>query len=299
MESITTVLAQFIAHVKFEKRYSPHTVRSYGDDLAQFHDFVTGTFGNVALQDVSPAYVRSWLASMKESGLNSRSINRKMSTLKSFFRFAMRNGLVTKSPVAAIVTPKVSRRLPAFVEQDDMHTLLQHVGFPDDWKGQTAKLAIRMLYETGIRLSELVGCREAQVDHSGGHIKILGKGNKERVIPVSNGLLEEIRNYTARKRAGLENADTVFLLVNEKGKKLYPKYVYRITTAYLPLVTTIEKNSPHILRHSFATHLSNNGAELNAVKELLGHASLAATQVYTHNSIDKLKNIHKKAHPRG
>lgn len=298
-QSISKEISRFSDHLKFEKRYSQHTVRSYNDDLIQFVEYVNPEFGIMAIKEISSPVIRSWLASLKEHGLSSRSITRKISTLKSFFKFLIRTGDLAKSPMLNIVSPKLSKRLPVYVEEKDLDTLFRHVEFGDDWTGTTAKLAMQMLYQLGIRLSELVNCKESQVDFSNGQIKILGKGNKERIIPMGNQLKKEIKEYIRQKRAIFEDKDTVSLLVNEKGRKLYPKYIYRLTNKFLPLVTTIEKKSPHILRHSFATHLSNNGAELNAVKELLGHASLAATQVYTHNNIVKLKNIHKKAHPRG
>lgn len=298
-QTLSQEIIRFSDHLKFEKRYSVHTVRSYHDDLIQFRDYLETQFGGVAIKEISSPVIRSWLASLKEAGLTSRSIVRKISTLKSFFKFAIRSGSLQKSPMANIVSPKISKRLPAYVEEEDMKTLFQHVEFEDDWNGYTGRLVMQMLYQLGLRLSELVNCKEGQVDFGNSQIKILGKGNKERIIPVSGGLLNEIREYVRMKSEQLENVDKVHLLVNNKGKKLYPKYVYRLTIKYLQKVTTVEKKSPHILRHSFATHLSNNGAELNAVKDLLGHASLAATQVYTHNTIEKLKNVHKRAHPKG
>jgi integrase/recombinase XerC len=201
--------------------------------------------------------------------------------------------------MVTITSPKVSKKLPFYVEEGDMKVLFRDVAFTDDWNGYTGRLAMLMLYLLGIRLSELVNCKERQVDYANNAVKVLGKGNKERVIPVGKELLAALKEYVAQKKVVFEAPDRDFLLVTDKGKKLYPKYVYRLTQRYLQEVTTIEKKSPHVLRHSFATHLSNNGAELNAVKELLGHASLAATQVYTHNTIEKLKNVHRKAHPRG
>ncbi|MBO9572920.1 MAG: tyrosine-type recombinase/integrase [Chitinophagaceae bacterium] len=288
----------FLDYLKFEKRYSVHTLTAYGDDLVQFRDYLQTALGRMALKEITSPVVRSWLASLKEQGLTSKSVTRKISSLKSFFKFCLRTGLVQKSPVVNIVSPKLPKRLPTYVEEKDMQTLFNHVEFGDDWSGCTARLAMQMLYQLGLRVSELVNCKESQVDFSNAQLKVLGKGNKERIIPVGNELLGEIKEYIKKKKAEFEHADTV-LLVNEKGNKLYPRYIYSITTKYLQLVTTVQKKSPHVLRHSFATHLSNNGAELNAVKELLGHSSLAATQVYTHNTIEKLKNIHKKAHPKG
>lgn len=207
-------------------------------------------------------------------------------------------GVVGQAPMTAIVAPKVSKRLPVFVEQGDMEELFGEVRFPDDWEGSTDRLLLAILYQTGIRRSELVNLKESQVDSGNRTIKVLGKGGKERIIPVSAELSAALLTYKERKRVLLEAPDTEVLLVGPKGRKLYPKYVERAVGAYLAQVTTIEKKSPHVLRHTFATHLMNAGAELNSVKELLGHASLAATQVYTHNTIEKLKDIYKKAHPK-
>ena len=291
--ALSTEISRFSDHLKFEKRYSAHTVRSYHDDLTQFNDYLETQFGGMKLRDISAPVVRSWLASMKQHKMTARTITRKISTLKSFYKFMMRSGVVAKSPMTGIVSPKPAKKLPSYVEEKQLKTLFRDVEFEDDWNGYTAKVAIRMLYQLGIRLSELVNCREAQVDHANRQVKILGKGNKERIIPVGKELLKLLKDYAGKKRQVFEQPEKTYLLVTGKGKKLYPKYIYR------ELVTTIEKKSPHVLRHSFATHLMNNGAELNAVKDLLGHASLAATQVYTHNTIEKLRNVHKRAHPRG
>ena len=297
--ALSTEISRFSDHLKFEKRYSAHTVRSYHDDLTQFNDYLETQFGGMKLRDISAPVVRSWLASMKQHKMTARTITRKISTLKSFYKFMMRSGMVAKSPMTGIVSPKLAKKLPSYVEEKQLKTLFRDVEFEDDWNGYTAKVAIRMLYQLGIRLSELVNCREAQVDHANRQVKILGKGNKERIIPVGKELLKLLKDYAGKKRQVFEQPEKTYLLVTGKGKKLYPKYIYRLTHDYLELVTTIEKKSPHVLRHSFATHLMNNGAELNAVKDLLGHASLAATQVYTHNTIEKLRNVHKRAHPRG
>jgi integrase/recombinase XerC len=188
--------------------------------------------------------------------------------------------------------------LPEFVEQRDTDMLLNQVEFPDNWTGRTERLVIQLLYHTGMRQAELIGLKDNQIDRSKLCIKVLGKGNKERIIPVSKGLMEDIISYQVGKQQLDKLEDAPYLLLRENGKKLYPKWVYLVVHRYLSIVTTIDKKSPHVLRHSFATHLSNNGAELNAVKELLGHSSLAATQVYTHNTIEKLKDIYRKAHPK-
>lgn len=292
------MIQAFIDYLKFEKRYSAHTIRSYSDDLEAFVAYLKAEFGEQGVQEVSPAMVRSWLAALKDEGMSSRSINRKISSLRSFYKYLLRMGEVAQSPMVAIVAPRAARRLPVFVEQQQMSELFSEVGFPDDWEGLTDRLLLALLYNTGMRLSELINLKESQVNDATRVIKVLGKGNKERVIPVSGMLLEAVRDYEEKKRVLLERADAGVLLVGKSGRRLYPKYVYRVVQRYLAQVTTIEKKSPHVLRHTFATHLMNEGAELNSVKELLGHASLAATQVYTHNTIEKLKDIYKKAHPK-
>lgn len=263
-----------------------------------FFDFIQVQFGSVSLPEISPAFIRSWLATLKEEGLSSRSVNRKISTLKSFYKYQLRSGGVEQSPMIAITSPKVSKRLPVYVEQEHIATLFADIPFPDDWEGITDRLLLAIFYHTGMRLSELVNLRERQVDTSNRTLKVLGKGNKERVIPVNPVIIELIQAYSRQKRVTLEAPDKEYLLVTSKGRRLYAQYVYRAVKKYLGQVTTIDKKSPHVLRHTFATHLTNSGADLNSVKELLGHASLAATQVYTHNTIEKLKDVYKKAHPK-
>ena len=293
----------FLDYLKFERRYSGHTIRGYQDDLHHFFDFLASQYGmgevrEVKVGTIGPSMIRSWLASLKDAGLHSRSVNRKISALKSFFKYEIRIGELEQSPMVAISSPKAGKRLPVFVEQQDMKSLLAEIPFPETWEGWTDRLILAIFYHTGMRLSELVNLRERQVDSGQRMIKVLGKGNKERLIPVSPVLVEAISDYCRKKRKELENVDTEYLLVSVKGKKLYPQYLYRAVRKWLSQVTTIDQKSPHVLRHSFATHLMNEGAELNSVKELLGHANLAATQIYTHNTIEKLKDIHKKAHPK-
>lgn len=290
-----TPIQSFLEYLQFEKRYSRHTLVSYQNDLEQFFTFL-GQYGEISVGDITPSYIRSWLAELKSDRVASKSITRKISTLKSFFKFLVKHGIVTQSPMTTIVSPKVGKRLPVFVEEKNTQTLFSHLDFPDSWSGKTERLVLLLFYQTGIRLSELIALKEQQIDFHYSQIKVVGKGNKERIIPVSKELLGEIKAYLDEKPVRLENVEEV--LVSEKGKRLYPKYVYNAVKHYLGQVTTIEKKSPHVLRHTFATHLMNHGADLNAVKELLGHASLAATQIYTHNTIDKLKDIHKKAHPK-
>jgi integrase/recombinase XerC len=292
------LIQPFIDYLKFEKRCSAHTIRAYQDDLVQFFDYTALQFGVSVLSEITPAVIRSWLASMREEGTGSRSIVRKISTLKSFYKFQIRIGSIEQSPMLAITSPKVNKRLPVYVEQRDTAVLFANIEFPDSWEGGTDRLLLAVFYNTGMRLSELVNLKERQVDPGNGSLKVLGKGNKERIIPVGNWLVNEIGEYCRRKRSELENPDKEYLFVGSSGKKLYAKYVYRAVQKYLSQVTTVDKKSPHVLRHTFATHLTNSGADLNAVKALLGHASLAATQVYTHNTIEKLKDVHKQAHPK-
>jgi integrase/recombinase XerC len=296
--SFASFIQQFLDYLTYQKRYSQHTITSYQTDLVDFFDFMSLNYVELSLPDIKPTLVRSWLASLKEKNIASKSINRKISSLKSLFKYHLRNGTITVSPMTTIVSLKVSKRLPSFVEQKDTGRLFKHLEFPETWKDKTDQLLLKIFYQTGMRLSELVNLKEGQVDISNSNIKVIGKGNKERIIPVNTELINDIASYLKEKKANIEIAAEQYILTNSKGKKLYPKYVYNAVRSYLAIATTITKKSPHVLRHTFATHLVNNGADINAVKELLGHSSLAATQVYTHNSIEKLKNIHKKAHPK-
>jgi integrase/recombinase XerC len=288
----------FIDFLKFEKRYSRHTIRAYTDDLEQFFLFLDTVFGEKEIRQVSAPVIRSWLAGLKEKKIGSRSIKRKISSLKSFFKWLVRTGVLEKTPMSGIISPKSGKRLPVYVAEKDMELLSLHVEFPDNWQGKTDRLLIQIFYQTGMRLSELVYLKNEQLDLNAALIKVHGKGNKERIIPVSGELVNAMRLYISQKNeSGRTGEET--LLVNSRGKKLYPKYAYLAVKKYLSLVTTVSKKSPHVLRHSFATHLMNHGADLNSVKELLGHSSLAATQLYTHNSIEKLREVHRKNHPRG
>jgi len=292
-------IQSFIDYLKFEKRYSAHTIRSYQDDLVQFFDFLDKQFGKLTLTEISSSFVRSWLASLKDDAVTARTINRKISTLKSFFKFQLKQGKVENTPMGNIISPKISKRLPVFIKEKDLVDLTNALNTnTEDWDGLNTKMLITIFYSTGMRLSELINLKERQVDFSRKQFKILGKGNKERIIPAGVDLLAIIKDYINEKRKTFEKADDV-LLVNSKGKKIYPKYAYNLVRSILQEeVKTLDKKSPHVLRHTFATHLMNNGANLDAVKELLGHASLASTQVYTHNTIEKLKNVYKKAHPK-
>jgi integrase/recombinase XerC len=293
----TDPIQEFLNYLSFQKRYSPNTIISYQNDLSEFSRFIIGQYNITNFTEISTVIIRSWLASLKENKISSRTINRKISSLKSFFKYLLKIKAIEASPVSVISCLKTHRSLPSFIAEKDVNTLLNHDFFPATFEGKTVYLLIEILYQTGIRRSELIHLKENDIDRSAGTIKVLGKGNKERLIPVNNNLIVLIDNYISEKKL-LEEITSPFLLTTKKGKTLYPKYVYNMVKKYLSLVSTNERKSPHILRHSFATHLTNNGAQINAIKELLGHSSLAATQIYTHNSIEKLKEVYNQAHPK-
>jgi integrase/recombinase XerC len=297
MQDLSASIQSFANHLKFEKRFSLHTLRAYTDDLIQFRDYLLLQFDVRTAEAVAAVYVRSWMASLKEAGNTSRTINRKLSTLKSFFKHLVRTGQLDQSPLATVISPKNSRRLPTFAPEKDLVQLISALQYTEDWKGLNARLIFTLFYATGIRLSELVGLKQSSVQYDSMTMKVLGKGNKERLLPLPSAVVELLKEYEGERKKNF-GATGPTLLITEKGKALYPKYVYLLVKKYLSEIKTLEKKSPHILRHSFATHLTDHGAELNAVKELLGHSSLAATQVYTHNSIDKLRQVYRKAHPR-
>ncbi len=293
------IILKFLDYIKFEKRYSAHTFRAYSDDLMHFYGFLEMQFEVNQPNLITPAMIRSWMASLTLSKIQPRSINRKISSLKSFFKFCLVQGLIEVNPTKALQVLKTKKRLPSYIEQEQMDLLLNSTTFPDSFEGRTEYLSISMLYQTGIRVSELVNLKVTQIDRSAKQLKVLGKGNKERIIPLNKEMLKQVEVYIAERKLMFSDDSTLNLLVNSKGLPTNARKLYDVVKKYLSLVTTAEKKSPHVLRHSFATHLSSNGAELNAVKELLGHSSLAATQVYTHNSIERLRDIHKKAHPKG
>jgi integrase/recombinase XerC len=292
----------FLDYLKFEKRYSPHTFTSYQADLTDLIDHLEHTFGTVTLEEITHTYIRSWLASLKNKGFSARSINRKISSLKSFFKYQLKTGVISSSPMTQVVSPKTSKRLPVFVKEEETRQIVEaRDASTEDWRSLNKKMLVAIFYVTGMRLSELINLKEKQLDFGNSQIKVLGKGNKERIIPVNKDIMEMIREYQRLKKRDFDRqADDggELLLITEKGKKMYPKYAWTLVNQALGAAATLDKRSPHVLRHTFATHLMNNGADLNAVKELLGHSSLAATQVYTHNTIEKLKDVYKKAHPK-
>ena len=283
---------EFLNYIKSEKRYSDLTITSYKTDLAQFNIFLLNNFSINNPNRVDFKIVRSWISSLVESDLQSSSINRKISALKSFYRFLEISDYSTHNPTLKIITPKISKKLPVFVEKSNINELLDKDFFENNFCGHRDKLIIEVFYFTGIRLTELLNISLKDIDYINSSLKVLGKRNKERIIPLAYSILNEIKLFV--KNYNLDN----YLFTNEDKNKLYPKKIYRVVNKYISLVSSAKKKSPHVLRHSFATHMLNNGADLNAIKELLGHTNLSATQVYTHNSIAKLKAVYKQAHPR-
>lgn len=294
---------EFLEFIQFEKRSSNHTLVAYSNDINQLVTYLSTTYEITKIAEVNHSIIRSWIVSLMEQKISPRSVNRKITTLKTFYKFLLRQNIVTENPMLKILSPKTSKRLPIFIEKEKMDTLLDDTVFGDDFEGKRNKLIIELFYATGIRLSELINLKQSNVDLYLCQIKVLGKRNKERIIPFNTILKEQIQQYITAK-ANPDSPDSYrgddeFLFINKNGKQLYEKFVYRIVNTYLSQITTVNKKSPHVLRHTFATHMLNNGADLNAIKELLGHANLSATQVYTHNTVEKLKNIHKQAHPKG
>lgn len=291
--------ARFIDYLRFEKRYSHHTIAAYQTDLDQFYLFLQTHYGIDDILQVDYQMIRSWLVSLMDARIHPRSINRKLSTLRSYYKFLLKEQFLDENPLAKILAPKSPHRLPVFVEKEKMKSLFHDVDFAEGFPGLRDRLVLELLYSTGMRLSELINLRDQDLDLNRLQIKVLGKRNKERILPLLPQLKSLIGEYMdARSNwKGQLNKDA-YLLVTDRGKKCYPKYVYRIVVRCLDQITTQKKKGPHILRHTFATHLLNEGADLNAVKELLGHANLASTQIYTHNTIEKLKKIYNQAHPR-
>lgn len=287
-------IAQFLNHLQKNRRYSLHTIKAYESDLMQLQQYLQVQY-EIKIGEANSSSLRSWVIDLLETGTQNKSVNRKISTLKSFYKFLLKEGQVFSNPTDKLISPKVSQPLPHFIRESEMDNLLDEFHFENSFKGIRDKMILELLYFSGIRLSELINLQLKDVDLSESQIKVIGKRNKERIIPLHRMLLSAISSYLIeREKVALDPN----LLLTDSGKKMYSKFVYRKVNYYLGQVTTASKKSPHILRHTFATHMLNNGAELNTIKEILGHANLSATQVYTHNTIEKLKNIYKQAHPR-
>tara|TARA_B100001287_G_scaffold276696_1_gene288775 strand:+ start:2422 stop:3300 length:879 start_codon:yes stop_codon:yes gene_type:complete len=288
------MLDKFISYLKFEKRYSAHTLTAYERDLNDFLVYAD-IKGFNEFSELSASYIRSWIVHLIENGLKNRSVNRKLASLRSFYKWLVKEQLIDSSPMAKVSGPKNEKHLPQFVKESELKIEKLQGLFKDNFEGKRDALMFELFYQTGIRLSELINLKLDDVQE--GHIKVLGKRNKERIIPISKSLQSQIVEYVELRHEKTQK--TRQLLVLETGNKLYPAFAYRKINSYLGKVTTLEKKSPHVLRHTFATHMLNRGTGLETLKDLLGHANLSATQIYTHNSFAKLNSIYSQAHPRG
>lgn len=286
----------FLKYLKFEKRYSPKTVISYQTDLHQFQEFLNKEFDNTPSEQANHGLIRSWIVSLVENKLDAVSVNRKIACLRSYYKFLIKQEIIAKDPTAKIKILKTKKKLPHFVQEADMVNVLDHTEFKNDFDDTRNQLILELLYGTGMRLSELVGLKDSSFNLRNRTLKVLGKRNKERVIPFTENLVKLIEGYLVMRNKEVEKKNDSFLVV-KSGAPLYPVLVNRIVKKYLQ-ASNVEKKSPHVMRHTYATHLLNKGAEINAVKDLLGHTSLAATQVYTHNSMEKLKKVFDQAHPK-
>lgn len=288
-------IKDFLEYLKFEKRYSEHTITSYSNDLLKFHNYLEDYYEGVIFHSIKSLHLRSYMVFLLEKKMAKSTVARKISAVKSLFKFLLKQQIVDSSPVNLIETPKLDKKLPSFLKEDEIINLINVIEFEDSFFGLRDKLLITLFYQTGVRLSEIIELKEDDVRVD--DIKVLGKRNKERIIPLSGKVKNLITEY--RKIKHLEFPNIKYFFIGDKGNKMYEKFVYRKVNYYLSMVSSKQKRSPHILRHTFATHMLNNGADLNAIKEILGHENLSATQVYTHNSFEKLKSIHKQSHPRG
>lgn len=289
----------FLQYLSVEKRYSPHTVRSYTNDLKQFYSFLSDHGIPGEPSGITSGDIRQWIVSMMAEGISTVSVHRKISCLRVYFKYLRKQGVIKADPLEKVVLPKRKKTLPSFVEEKALDKLLDEIDFGEGFEGIRNRTMIEMLYLTGMRRAELINLRNADVDLAEGTLKVTGKRNKQRIIPIVIPYIKRLDEYRKiRNEQMADNPDGWFFLTG-KGNKLYDKFVYNTVIRYLSMVTTIEKKSPHVLRHTFATHMLNRGADLNSIKELLGHANLSATQIYTHNTFDKLKEVYNKRHPRG
>jgi integrase/recombinase XerC len=291
------LIEKYIKYLRYEKNYSLHTEISYSEDLRQFADFISAHFPDVDIPDADSDIVRMWIVSLMENKISARSVNRKLSALKSFYKYLLRIGEVKVNPVKKIRGPKTSKPIPAFVNGSDMDKILDEDDPDDSYECERDHIIIELFYATGIRRAELIGLKDMDVDFSSGTIQVTGKRNKQRLIPFGDGMKQLLERYISIRNEEVENRSG-YLFVKNDGEPLYPMLVHRIVTSHLKQIQALAKTSPHVLRHSFATGMLNNGADINAVKELLGHSSLAATEIYTHTSFEELKKIYNKAHPR-
>lgn len=288
----------FLKYLAYEKRYVQHTLTSYELDLRQFSDFLVMEFEINSPQDAQHMHLRSWIISLVGQKISSRTVNRKLAALRSYYKFLLKREIISEDPCRKLKALKTEKKLPSFVREEQLNTMFENVQFSDDLEGSREQLIMELLYGTGIRLAELLAMKEENIDFDQQQIRVLGKRSKERIIPFSQVVKNALERYIYQKnRSGFNNGNG-YLFVNNKGNKAYPMLIYRTVKKYLSNIRHTDKTSPHVLRHTFATHLLNKGADLNAVKDLLGHSSLAATQVYTHNTLDKLKAVFDQAHPK-
>ena len=288
----------FLQFLQIEKRYSIHTVRSYLNDLNQFYLFLSSLGLPEDPLAVTSHDIRAWIVSMMDNDYSTTSVHRKISCLRVFYRYLRKEGIIKTDPLEKVVLPKRKKSLPVFIEEEALTNLLDNYSFGDGFAGIRNRTIIELLYLTGMRRSELIGLRDNDLDLIEGSLKVTGKRNKQRIIPLVKPFILRLEEYIKVRNDSVSIANNGWFFITDKGNKLYDKYVYNTVNSYLALVTTIEKKSPHILRHTFATHMLNRGADLNSIKELLGHANLSATQIYTHNTFEKLKKVYKQAHPR-
>ncbi|MBN1144856.1 MAG: tyrosine-type recombinase/integrase [Bacteroidales bacterium] len=287
----------FIKYLQSIRHYSPHTIRSYQQDLEQFFGYCS--FGDDEDEKtIDHRQIRSWIMELMETGHTARTTSRKISSLKTYFRYLLKEGVVTVNPLNKVLTPKLEKRLPVFVNERQMDHLLDDIEFGDDFSGFRNRVIIETFYSTGARLSELINLKVTDVDEKQRTMRVLGKRNKERIIPLNPAYCDLLDSYFKARDDEFPGDRNGWVFLTDKGNKAYPRMVYRIVNRFLSMVTTSDKKSPHVLRHTFATHMLNQGADLNAIKELLGHANLSATEVYTHNTFEKLKSVYKQAHPR-
>jgi integrase/recombinase XerC len=288
----------FLQYLQIEKRYSPLTVRSYLNDLDQFEKYLISQELPVDPDALTSHDIRSWIVTLLENNYKPVSVHRKISSLRVFYRYLRKEGFTGADPVEKVVLPKIKKRLPVFVDESALDRLLDDTDFGSDFRGLRNRAIVELLYLTGMRRAELTGLRNQDVDLAEATVKVTGKRNKQRIIPVLRSFIPTLREYLKLRDEAFPGAVNGWFFVSDRGNKMYDKYVYNIVRNYLAMVTTIDKRSPHVLRHTFATHMLNHGADLNSIKEFLGHANLSATQIYTHNSFEKLRKIYKQAHPR-
>jgi integrase/recombinase XerC len=289
---------EFLTYLSFEKRYSKHTIVSYQNDLSGFSQYLKHTYDLNNPDAANYPMLRSWILNLVDQDIVPKSINRKIACLRSYYHFLLKKEYISKNPTLKVRALKVKKSLPVFLQESDMISLLDGFPFGSDFEGIRDKMVLEILYGTGIRLSELIGLKVSDINLYNKTIKVLGKGNKERIIPINDSLLSLMKDYNEIKKNESFGNISEFFIVTNNGKPVYPMFIYRLVRENIDKVSSVDKRSPHVLRHTFATHLLNKGADLNAIKDLLGHTSLAATQVYTHNSIDKLKAIFDQAHPK-